>query len=61
MIILLIVFAVIFLLAFTGLQTKKTLFGIEGIPVEFENWLIMILSIGSMVKIIWELSHYKKN
>ncbi len=60
MIVLLIVFAIIFLLAFAGLQTKRALFGIEGLPVEFENWLIMILSLGSIIKIVWELFNYKK-
>jgi len=48
------VFALIFILAFVGLQKKQALFGI-GIPAEFENWLIMILSLGSMIKIVWEL------
>jgi len=54
MIILLIVFTIIFLLAYFGLQTKQALFGI-GIPPEFENWLIMVLCIGSIIKIVWEL------
>ena len=54
MIVMLIIFVIIFFLAFIGLQTKESLIGI-GIPAEFENWVIMILSIGSIVKIVWEL------
>jgi len=51
----LIVFAVIFFLAFAGLHTQETLFDI-GIPAMFENWLIMFLSLGSIVRIVWELN-----
>jgi hypothetical protein len=50
----LVVFAVIFFVAFIGLQNKQAIFGL-GIPAEFENWLIMILCIGSILKIVWEL------
>lgn len=51
---LMIIFAAIFFLAFISLQRKQSLFGI-GIPAEFEDWLIMILCIGSIAKIVWEL------
>ena len=54
LIILLVVFAAIFLLAYIGLQSKEALFGI-GIPAEFEDWLIMVLCVGSIIKIVWEL------
>jgi hypothetical protein len=57
LIILLVIFAVIFFLAFIGLQIKQAFFNI-GLPYEFENWLIMILCIGSIAKIVWEL--YKR-
>ena len=53
-IILLIVFALIFILAFFGLQSKQAIFNL-GIPVEFEDWMIMLLSLGSIIKIVWEL------
>lgn len=53
----LIVFAIIFFIAFLGLQRQEKLFDI-GIPAMFENWLIMILSVASMIKVVWEL--YKK-
>jgi hypothetical protein len=53
----LIMFAVIFFIAYAGLKSEETLFGI-GIPAVFENWLIMFLSSGSMIKIVWEL--YKR-
>jgi len=58
LIILLIVFAIIFFLAFVGLQKQEALFDI-GIPVMFENWMIMILSTGSIIKIVYEL--YRSN
>ena len=51
---LLVVFAIIFLVAFIGLQRKQSILGL-GMPVEFENWLIMVLSLGSIIKIVWEL------
>ncbi|HIH31521.1 TPA: hypothetical protein HA235_02330 [Candidatus Woesearchaeota archaeon] len=51
---LMIIFAIIFFLAFISLQRKESLFGI-GIPVEFENYLIMFLCIGSIARIVWEL------
>jgi hypothetical protein len=54
LVIILIVFAAIFLLAFFGLQQKQAIFDI-GMPVEFENWVIMILCIASIIKIVWEL------
>jgi hypothetical protein len=54
LVILLIVFAIIFFIALLGLQHNETLFDI-GIPMLFENWLIMFLSIGSIVKIVVEL------
>jgi len=57
LVILLIVFSIIFFVSFIGLQTQEALFGI-GIPPLFENWLVMFLSIGSIVRIVWEL--YKK-
>jgi len=56
----LIIFAIIFLIAFVGLQRKESLLDIRGLPVEFENWIIMILSIGSIIKVIWELHNVKK-
>ena len=57
MIILLIVFAIIFFLAFMGLQKQEALFDI-GIPTLYENWMIMILSVGSIIKIVYELYRY---
>jgi len=57
MIILLIIFAVIFFISFIGLQRQEAFFGI-GIPPMYENWLIMFLSIGSIIRIVWEL--YKR-
>jgi cytochrome c-type biogenesis protein CcmE len=54
LIVLLIVFAIIFFLALMGLQSNEALFSI-GIPVLYENWLIMILSVGSVIKIVYEL------
>jgi len=54
MIVLLIVFAIIFFIALLGLQYNESLFDI-GIPIMFENWLIMFLSIGSIAKIVYEL------
>jgi len=57
LIIMLIVFAIIFFMALIGLQIQEAFFGI-GIPPMFENWLIMLLSLGSIIRIVWEL--YKK-
>ncbi|MGV8086427.1 MAG: hypothetical protein ACP5N1_02230 [Candidatus Woesearchaeota archaeon] len=57
LIILLIVFALIFFISFLGLQRQEAFFDI-GIPIMIENWLIMILSVASMIKVVWEL--YKK-
>jgi hypothetical protein len=57
MIIMLIVFAIIFFIAFLGLQKQEAFFGL-GITPLFENWLIMFLSLGSIIRIVWEL--YKK-
>jgi hypothetical protein len=57
MIILLMIFAAIFFISFAGLKKDEVLFSI-GIPAVFENWLIMFLSLGSMIRIVWEL--YKK-
>lgn len=51
---LMVVFAGIFIVSFIGLQTKQAILGL-GMPAEFENWVIMILSLGSIVKIVWEL------
>ncbi len=53
----LLMFAAIFFIAFAGLNTRETLFDI-GIPAMLENWLIMFLSIASIIKIVWEL--YKR-
>jgi hypothetical protein len=58
LVILLIVFAAIFFIAFIGLQRKESLLDI-GMPVEFENWVIMILCLGSIIKIIYELVNIK--
>ena len=55
LLILLIIFAAIGFLAIAGLNRNETLFDM-GIP--FENWITIFLSIGSMIKIIYEL--YKK-
>jgi hypothetical protein len=54
MMFLLVVFAAIFAIAFFSLQKKQSTFGI-GIPVELEDWLIMILSLLSIAKIVWEI------
>ncbi len=53
----LIVFAIIFFISFAGLQKQEAFFNI-GIPPMFENWLIMFLSLGSILRIVLEL--YKK-
>lgn len=60
LIVMLIVFAIIFLVAFVGLQRKEAIVNITGLPVDFENWLIMILSIGSIIKVVYELYRIKK-
>jgi hypothetical protein len=57
LIIMLIIFSIIFFVSFVGMQKQEVLFGL-GIPPIFENWLIMFLSLGSIVRIVWEL--YKK-
>jgi hypothetical protein len=54
LIIMLIVFAIIFFVSFIGLQSQETLFDI-GIPAMYENWIIMLLSLGSIARIVWEL------
>lgn len=54
--ILMIIFALIFFLAYFGLQRKESIFGIRGLPAEFEDWMIMILCVGSIIKIVFELS-----
>lgn len=48
------VFAVIFFVAYAGLKTEEALFDI-GIPATSENWLIMFLSLASIIKIVWTL------
>lgn len=53
--VLMIIFGLIFFLAVASLQKKINLFGIVGIPAEFEDWTIMILCVGSIVRIIYEL------
>jgi len=57
LVLMLIVFAIIFFLALAGLEHGESLFNI-GIPVFFENWLIMFLSLGSIMRIVWEI--YKR-
>jgi hypothetical protein len=57
LVIMLIVFSIIFFISFFGLQRQEVLFGL-GIPPMFENWLIMLLSLGSIARIVWEL--YKR-
>jgi hypothetical protein len=52
---LLIVFGLIFILAFVNLQKHKSLFGILGLPPDYENWIIIILSISSIIRIIFEM------
>jgi hypothetical protein len=51
---LLFVFAIIFFLAYAGLKSEEALFDI-GIPATMENWLIMFLSVASIIKIVLEL------
>jgi len=58
--VLLIIFGLIFFLAYVSLHRNVNLFGIRGIPAEFEDWLIMILCIGSILKIIYELATIDK-
>ncbi|HYD02879.1 MAG TPA: hypothetical protein VEC16_01125 [Alphaproteobacteria bacterium] len=55
LILLMLVFAALFFIALGDLNQDVALFNI-GIPALFENWLIMILSIGSIVRIIYELT-----
>ncbi|MGV8150697.1 MAG: hypothetical protein ACP5NV_03145 [Candidatus Woesearchaeota archaeon] len=50
-----IVFGLIFFLAIASLQKNINLFGIIGIPAEVEDWLIIVLCIGSIIKIVYEL------
>ena len=50
------IFGAIFFLAYVSLYRQTNLFGIRGIPAEFEDWMIMILCVGSIIKIIYELS-----
>ena len=57
---LMLVFAAIFFLAFMSLQKNSNLFGIRGIPAEFEDWMIMVLCIGSIAKIVWEIYQLKQ-
>ncbi len=54
MILMLVVFAIIFFIAFAGLKTDEALFNI-GIPIVLENYLIMFLSAGSIAKIVYEI------
>ena len=54
LIIMLVIFAIIFFISLAGLQNMIVLFDI-GIPIIFENWLIMLLSLGSIIRIVWEL------
>jgi hypothetical protein len=61
LIILLLIFASIFLIAFIGLQKKQALFGLQGMSVEIENWFIMILCLGSILKIVYELYKIEKH
>ncbi|MEM4711339.1 MAG: hypothetical protein QXL18_05315 [Candidatus Woesearchaeota archaeon] len=56
---LLFVFAAIFFLAYINLNKKINVFGIRGMPAEFEDWMIMILSVGSMIKIIVDMYKLK--
>ena len=60
LIILLLVFAAIFFIAFIGLQNKQTVFGLQGLSFELENWLIMFLCLGSIIKIVYELVNLNK-
>lgn len=53
---LMIIFAAIFFLAYVSLNKQVNLFGIRGLPAEFEDWIIMILCVGSIIKIVYELS-----
>ena len=57
LIVLMLVFAAIFFIAYVGLSREQAFFDI-GIPPMFENWLIMFLSFGSIARIVWEL--YKR-
>ncbi len=60
-VILMIIFGLIFFLAYVSLNRKINLFGIRGLPAEFEDWMIMILCIGSIMKIVYELSTIDRN
>lgn len=53
---LMIIFAAIFFLAYVSLNKQVNLFGIRGLPAVFEDWIIMILCVGSIIKIVYELS-----
>ena len=51
---LMIVFSIIFFIALLNINSSTAFFNI-GIPPGFENFLIMILSAGSVFKIIYEI------
>ena len=53
MMLLMILFSITFFIAIGDLNKDESLFNI-GIPALFENWMIIILSIGSIIKIIVE-------
>ena len=50
---LMMVFILIIILSVFGLYRNETLFGL-GIPANYENWMIIILSVGSIVKIVFD-------
>ena len=60
LIILLLVFAAIFFIAFAGLQSKQAIFELQGFSFELENWMIMFLCVGSIIKIVYELINLNK-
>ena len=54
LIVLLILFAAVFIAALIGLNKNYSLFS-TGLPVGVENILVMILSVLSMIKVIHEI------
>lgn len=57
--VLLIIFGLIFFLAFVSLQKDVNLIGIRGMPAQFEDWVIMVLCVGSIIKVIYELTRIR--
>jgi hypothetical protein len=49
------IFLIVFIAAIMALNRNAALFSIPGLPVIAENWIVIILSIISMFRIVWEI------